>query len=75
VRLTEEGGSRTPRLELEHIAHDDMWEQYGPGATGIGWDSILLGPAGHLSPGGITPRGVRGLDRLRGGQAVHDPQQ
>lgn len=54
MRLTEEGGSRT-RLELEHIAHDDMWEQYGPGATGIGWDSILLGPAGHLSPGAASP--------------------
>ena len=27
---------------------DDMWEQFGPSATGIGWDSGLLGLALHL---------------------------
>jgi uncharacterized protein YndB with AHSA1/START domain len=50
VRLSAEGAART-RLEIEHIAHvdDDMWAQFGPGAVGIGWDSILLGLSQHLS--------------------------
>jgi hypothetical protein len=26
-----------------------MWAQFGPGAVGIGWDSILLGLSQHLS--------------------------
>lgn len=53
VRLTSEGDSAT-RLELTHTARaDDMppgfWEQYGPGATGVGWDGGMLGLAIHLS--------------------------
>ena len=50
VRLSAEGEGRS-RFELEHVAHvdDDLWAQYGPGATGIGWDSGLLGMAGYLS--------------------------
>lgn len=32
-------------LRLEHIAHvpDEMWNTFGPGAVGVGWDSALLG--------------------------------
>jgi uncharacterized protein YndB with AHSA1/START domain len=43
VRLTPEGDNRT-RLELEHTGHPkaEFWEQFGPGAAGLGWDSILL---------------------------------
>ena len=50
VRLTAEDDGRT-RLELEHVAHvsDDLWDQYGPSATGIGWDSSLYGLASHLA--------------------------
>ena len=49
VRLTEEGDGRT-RFELQHIAHvDEHWNQYGPSAAGIGWDSGLLGLAMHLA--------------------------
>ncbi|MEU4424748.1 SRPBCC family protein [Actinoplanes sp. NPDC024001] len=49
VRLVEEGPHRT-RFELTHIAHvDDHWNQFGPGAAGVGWDSGLLGLAMHLS--------------------------
>ncbi|TDC90450.1 SRPBCC family protein [Actinomadura sp. 7K507] len=53
VRLAPEPDGRA-RFELEHIAHvdDDMWNQFGPGAVGIGWDQGLLGLALHLSPGG-----------------------
>jgi uncharacterized protein YndB with AHSA1/START domain len=50
VRLTPEGADRT-RLTLEHVAHvdDDMWSQYGPGATGVGWDMALLGLTWHVA--------------------------
>lgn len=38
------------QLELEHIAHiTPHWEQYGPGAVGIGWDLSFLGLARHLA--------------------------
>ncbi len=39
------------RFELEHVAHvdDERWAEFGPGAVGIGWDSILLGLFQHLS--------------------------
>ena len=38
------------RLELEHTAHtpEGFWNQYGPGATGVGWDLSLVGLAEHL---------------------------
>lgn len=42
-------------LELEHeapIADGVFWEQYGPGAGGIGWDLGLLGLALHLDVDG-----------------------
>jgi uncharacterized protein YndB with AHSA1/START domain len=52
VRLSAraEGGTR---LVLEHIAHvdDKLWDEFGPGAVGVGWDSGLLGLATHLSTG------------------------
>jgi hypothetical protein len=49
VRLEPEGPSRT-RFELEHVAHvdDERWEQFGPGAVGVGWDLGLLGLTLHL---------------------------
>jgi hypothetical protein len=30
---------------------DDIWSQYGPGATGVGWDLTLVGLGRHLSTG------------------------
>lgn len=51
VRLAAED-DRT-RLKLEHVAHAadvpaEMWETFGPGATGVGWDGGLMGLALHL---------------------------
>jgi uncharacterized protein YndB with AHSA1/START domain len=51
VGFTEQG-DRT-RVQIEHIAHvdDGLWQQFGPGAVGIGWDMMILGLAGHLGSG------------------------
>jgi uncharacterized protein YndB with AHSA1/START domain len=48
VILREEGPERT-HLELQHIAHPEAhWEQFGPGAVGVGWELGLMGLARHL---------------------------
>lgn len=49
VRLAEAGDGT--RLELEHRAQvpPEMWDQFGPGAVGVGWDGALLGLALHLA--------------------------
>lgn len=37
------------RLTLTHTAHlSEHWDQYGPGATGVGWEMGLLGLALHI---------------------------
>ena len=38
------------RLELEHIGPvpEELWAMFGPSATGIGWDTTLLGLALHV---------------------------
>ncbi|OBA85316.1 polyketide cyclase [Mycobacteriaceae bacterium 1482268.1] len=51
VRIIAEGHDRS-RFELDHICHvDDHWEQFGPGAVGMGYDGALVGLALHLSTG------------------------
>lgn len=52
LRLAPDG--QKARLTLEHIAHkdgigEDHLKQYGPGATGIGWDLALHGLEQHLA--------------------------
>lgn len=40
------------QLELVHTAPvDPHWEQYGPGAAGVGWDMALMGLDLHLATG------------------------
>jgi uncharacterized protein YndB with AHSA1/START domain len=47
--LEERAGGGT-RLELRHEAHvDDHWEQFGPGAAGVGWELGLFGLGQYLS--------------------------
>lgn len=55
VRLTPEDGERTV-LELEHVAvvPDEFWDQFGPGAVGVGWDLGLYGLRLHLAGGGLS---------------------
>lgn len=82
VRLAEEGDGRT-RFTLHHIAEvdDATWEQYGPGAVGIGWDQAVLGLALHLRTRvpndaaefmgwSASPEGIRFTTRV--GEAWHD---
>ena len=54
VTLRKEGAGT--RLRLEHIATPDShWDQFGPGAGGVGWDLGLMGLARHLE----TPESAR----------------
>jgi len=40
------------KLELEHVLPvDGHWDEFGPGATGVGWDLGLVGLAQHLASG------------------------
>ncbi|MCY4507215.1 MAG: SRPBCC domain-containing protein [Acidobacteria bacterium] len=49
VRVSDDGAGRA-RLTLAHIAHlSPHWDEYGPGATGVGWEMGLLGLALHLA--------------------------
>ncbi len=50
VRLLAESPDRT-RLEIEHIAivAGDRWDEFGPGAVGVGWELGLLGLGIHLT--------------------------
>jgi uncharacterized protein YndB with AHSA1/START domain len=51
VRITADG-ERQVRFELDHICHiDDHWQQFGPGAVGIGWELGIVGLTIHLSSG------------------------
>lgn len=53
VRLHAGPGGST-RLRLEHVAlveDSEMWDQFGPGAVGIGWDLGLWGLTEHLRTG------------------------
>jgi uncharacterized protein YndB with AHSA1/START domain len=52
LRLDEDPAGGT-RLRLEHLAYvsDELWEQFGPGAVGVGWDLTLLGLGRHLETG------------------------
>lgn len=49
ARVTE-AGPGVSRLTLTHTAHiSPHWEQYGPGAVGVGWELGLLGLALYLA--------------------------
>ena len=59
VRLEAVGADAT-RFELEHVAPvsavpAEMWDAYGPSATGMGWDSGLLGLSLHLTDPAARP--------------------
>ena len=48
VRFTE-SGSDSVQLSLTHTALlSPFWDQYGPGAVGVGWETAFLGLAYHI---------------------------
>jgi uncharacterized protein YndB with AHSA1/START domain len=51
VGLAEQGGQTL--LTLEHVAHvpESIFDQYGPGGVGVGWDLALIGMEAHLASG------------------------
>ena len=53
VVLSGEPDGAEALLELHHVAHvpDEMWDQYGPGAVGIGWELGLMGLGLHVETG------------------------
>jgi uncharacterized protein YndB with AHSA1/START domain len=57
IRLADDPAGGT-RLELEHIAHagDELWDQFGPGAVGVGWDLGLMGLGRHIETGAAADR-------------------
>ncbi len=49
VRVADDGAGRA-RLTLTHTAQlSEHWDEYGPGAVGVGWEMGLLGLALHLA--------------------------
>lgn len=52
VRVSDAGDGRA-RFELEHVAPVDAhWDEFGPGAVGIGWDLTVMGLALHVASAG-----------------------
>lgn len=58
LRPADVSGRTGTLLQLDHSAPVDpaMWEQFGPGAVGIGWELGLMGLAEHLRDATIVPR-------------------
>jgi uncharacterized protein YndB with AHSA1/START domain len=50
-------GAASTNLRLEHVAHvpEEFWNQFGPGAVGVGWDLGLMGLALHIDTGSSVP--------------------
>ena len=49
VRISDEAAGGT-RLTLTHtVLRSEHWDNYGPGATGVGWELGLIGLAIHLA--------------------------
>ena len=53
VELSGKPGGAEATLELRHTAHppEQFWDQFGPGAVGVGWDLSLLGLALYVDSG------------------------
>lgn len=65
VTLAGAGDGQDTELSLVHVGHTppEFWDQYGPGATGVGWDLALIGLDLHLSSGtDLDPAELRGWE-------------
>ena len=65
------------RLTLEHIAViEDHWDQFGPGAVGIGWDLAHRWGSTDISRRARgRSRGRRGMDGFSRRQGVHERER
>ena len=52
VTVADEGEGRS-RFTLLHLAkvEEELWNVYGPGAVGVGWDGMMLGLERYLATG------------------------
>ncbi len=56
VEVMLSGADERTELRLQHtLPTDAHWEQFGPGAVGIGWELGLMGLAEHLADATFTP--------------------
>lgn len=57
VRVAADGDDARLTIEHDHTGDTDseFWAQFGPGATGVGWDLALLGLSLHLVAGQDRP--------------------
>ena len=53
IRLTAAGQGTTLRLVHTASVPAEMWDQFGPGAVGVGWEMGMLGLTLHLSGGSV----------------------
>lgn len=51
LRLHPAGDGTTLELVHEAPVDPDMWDQFGPGAVGVGWDVALVGLGLHVDTG------------------------
>jgi uncharacterized protein YndB with AHSA1/START domain len=54
VTLTPHGQGTVLELVHEAPVDPDFWDQFGPGAVGVGWDLALMGLGVHLDTGEQT---------------------
>lgn len=54
VTLTPTDGGTVLELSHEAPVDPDFWDQYGPGAVGVGWDLALVGLGLHLESGAVV---------------------
>ena len=68
VDATLQGTDDGTLLTLRHSAPvpPEMWEQFGPGAVGIGWEMMLMGLAEHLAAPDAPRPGPEELPDLTG---------
>lgn len=56
VRLEPVGDATKLVLEHSAVIPDEMWNQFGPGAAGVGWDNSLIALAWHLRGVDFDPK-------------------
>ena len=76
IRLSDDRVGRA-RIVLTHTAHlSEHWEEYGPGAAGVGWELGLLGLAIHLAqPTAPPPDWSSSVCRESAAPTTHEASQ